>query len=214
MPFFDSVSPAQVVAARPYRIGVDAPWQMVSANAFDVQHFKGAHDRRLLAPARVDVPAPFARRITVEFGVAGDTWRDRLTRIVSGDRLTMSITVWGGLLMFVEAKFRRTTTYGLLCLLPTGLRRTEAVNIIFVERGGGAARAILDPVSAHVRRNFIRNFLSADVRLLSGLRYSPATLLDEDRVMLDYLAWLQSGAAADETLRSSRQKEESCERCS
>jgi nitrite reductase/ring-hydroxylating ferredoxin subunit len=213
MPFFDNAAPTDLVGAPAYRIAVNTAWPLVSANAFDVQHFSCAHERRLLGPVRVEDRGPFARHLSAEFAVSGTSWRDRLTRRTSGDRLTLSITVWGGLLMFVEARFRRTTTFGLLCLLPVGDARTEAVNIIFVRRSTGIRRP-LDPIDARIRSSFIRAFLGADVRLLEGLRYTPGTLIDADATMRDYLEWL-AHAASDTphspSLDAPHTQESSCE---
>ena len=47
-----------------------------------------------------------------------------------------------------------------------------------------------------------------------GTRYSPATLLQEDRVMLDYLTWLKSAGAPAIVENAPDSQEEPCETCS
>ena len=74
------VSPDDLLPAEPFDFVVDTPWYMVGANAFDLQHFRVAHDRTLVDEPVVESPSPFARRITATYDVTGTGWRDRLTR--------------------------------------------------------------------------------------------------------------------------------------
>ena len=59
-PFFDGVSPSQLRAAESFELRDNVPWYFVGANGFDVQHFRNAHDRVLLAEPLIDSPDPFA----------------------------------------------------------------------------------------------------------------------------------------------------------
>ena len=87
LPFFTGKSGAELLAARPFELIVDAPWHLVSANGFDVQHFRCAHDRTLLGEPVVDSPHPFAWRLRAKFRVTGDSFRDRLTRWMAGSEV-------------------------------------------------------------------------------------------------------------------------------
>ena len=113
-PQFEGVEWESLHAARPFEFMVDAPWYVASSNGFDLQHFRYSHDRELIGNPLVDAPHAFARRIVAKFKVAGASWRDALTRRFSGPEVTMSVTDWLGNLIFVEARFARTTSYGLL----------------------------------------------------------------------------------------------------
>lgn len=213
MPFFDGATPDQLIAAPEYRMIVASPWTIVGANGFDTQHFAHAHDRTLVGDVRVTDLGRYARRIAADFEVSGESWRDSVTRLASGSRLTMTITVWGGLLIFVEAKFRKSTTYGMLCLLPEGPERTIGVNLIFVRRREGLGR-VLDPLDARIRRHFVRQFLGADLRVLQGLRFSPASLIEADRTMREYLNWLPGATIPTATDSNGNCEEVSCDQCS
>src|SRR5688500_18255706 len=48
MPFYEGVTPDELLPATPFEFVVDAPWYIVGANAFDQQHFRVAHDRTLV----------------------------------------------------------------------------------------------------------------------------------------------------------------------
>jgi phenylpropionate dioxygenase-like ring-hydroxylating dioxygenase large terminal subunit len=192
LPFFDGLEPGELYPAQPFEIVVDAPWHLVGANGFDVQHFRCAHDRLLIREPQVSRPSPFAFRISAEFQVTGKSWRDRLTRAFSGTRVHFEVTSWAGNFILVRAAFRRTTSYGMVCLQPLGHDRTLARIIVWVRRKGGPlGRYLWTPADAWIRRSFIRAFLEPDISRLAGLRYQREHLIDADRVLSEYLDWLE-----------------------
>jgi hypothetical protein len=139
----------------------------------------------------VTSPHPFARCITATYEVAGAGWRDRLTRKFSGSRVVMNVTVWAGTNILVTASFARTTTYGMVFVRPIDELSTHLRTIVWVRRRAGLpARSLLDPLDAWIRRDFIRAFMADDAARGQGVRYNPATLIDADRVMAEYMTWL------------------------
>jgi nitrite reductase/ring-hydroxylating ferredoxin subunit len=191
LPFFPGCRPEDFSAARPFATVLDCPWYMVGANAFDRQHFRAAHDRRLIGEPIIECPAPFARRATGTFRVASDSLQDRITRRFAGDQVTLAITDWCGNLMFATATFRRTTSYGMVVTEPLAGRGVRVQVIVFLPRNRGRlGRAILDPLRLAIRRLFIMRFLSADARLLNGVRYNPHALIAADGDLAEYFRWL------------------------
>jgi phenylpropionate dioxygenase-like ring-hydroxylating dioxygenase large terminal subunit len=198
LPFFAGVGPDQLHPSRPFAFDVDVPWYMVGANGFDLQHFRAAHDRTLLEEPFIDQPSPFARRIRATFSVAGNGIRDRLTRWVSGPKVTMTVTSWCGTAILVSAEFRRTTSYGMVWVTPLSPVRSRLRTIVWVPRARTAAgRMLFDPADAAVRRSFIRTFMLDDRNRSAGIRYSPGTLIGADAVLAGYLQWLQSVAVGE-----------------
>jgi phenylpropionate dioxygenase-like ring-hydroxylating dioxygenase large terminal subunit len=191
LPFFVDCRPEEFLPAPPFAAVLECPWYMVGANAFDLQHFRAAHDRRLVGTPVVDCPHPFARRATATFRVAGDSFRDWLTRRFAGETVTMSITDWCGNLMFATATFRRTTSYGMVITEPLARHRVRVQVVVFLPRSGNPiARACTDALRAWIRRYFIRAFLRSDAERLSGAEYHPHSLIDADRDMAEYFYWL------------------------
>jgi len=191
MPFFEGKSPADLVPAAPLDFRVDAPWYLIGANAFDIQHFRVAHDRTLIDDPIVSSPSKFSQRIVANYEVTGSSLRDKITRGFSGARVQMDITVWAGTVILVTATFRRTTSYGMVFVQPLSESRTHMRTIVWVPRSKGAfARAVVDPVDAWIRRRFIRAFLMDDVLRAAGARYNPNTLVEADREISNYMAWL------------------------
>jgi nitrite reductase/ring-hydroxylating ferredoxin subunit len=191
LPFFPGCRPEDFVPARPFGTTLDCPWFMVGANAFDLQHFRAAHDRRLAGEPRVDCPAPFARRASARFAVAGGSLQDRLTRRLAGDEVEMAITDWCGNLMFATATFRRTRSYGMVATEPLAGGGVAVRVVVFVPRGRTAlGRLLADPLRLAVRRLFIKRFLASDAARLQGARYNPRGLIEADRDLADYFHWL------------------------
>lgn len=201
-PFFEGRTPEDLIPAAPFEFVAETPWHMIGANAFDIQHFRIAHDRTLVGSPVVDSPAPLARRITAEYDVTGSSMRDRLTRRFSGPRVRMSVTVWAGTLILVTAAFQRTTSYGMVFVRPlSDGRRSLVRTIVWAPRRQGAVRrALLDPLDARIRRRFIRAFMMDDATRSDGVEYNPHTLIEADAELRDYFVWLSQ--ATTETGRS------------
>lgn len=192
LPFFDDLVPEQLLATSAFEFTVDAPWYLVSSNGFDVQHFQCAHERILEEAPVVDSPHPFARRLSANFRVSGSSFYERMTRWFSGARVRMTVTSWCGNLVLVTAKFRRSTSYGIVCFVPLHDGRTRMLDVVWVPRSRGfIGRCIVDPVDALIRRRFIQEFMRSDVDPTDGIRLNPSHLIAEDQVLVDYLGWLK-----------------------
>jgi nitrite reductase/ring-hydroxylating ferredoxin subunit/uncharacterized protein YlxP (DUF503 family) len=197
MPFFEGMSPQALLPARPFEITVNTGWHMIAANAFDVQHFRLAHDREMIDTPTISSPSPFARGITANYSVTGQSLRDKLTRQFSGSQVEMTVTVWAGVVILVTARFQKTTSYGMVLVHPLGEERTLLRTIVWVaRRKNPIARALVDPVDAWMRRRFIWAFVMDDAVRSNGVRYNPATLIEPDRPLRDYFDWLSALSSA------------------
>jgi phenylpropionate dioxygenase-like ring-hydroxylating dioxygenase large terminal subunit len=192
LPFFDGIAPTDLVAAPLFEFTVEAPWYLVGANGFDLQHFRCAHDRTLDGEPVLDSPHPFAWRLRAAFRVTGSSGWDRLTRWFSGSHVEMSVTNWGGNLVLVTARFRRTTSYGLVSFVPLDANRTLLRDLVWVPRSRTAlGRFLFDPIDARIRRWFIREFVRSDVERSAGIRFDRRRMIEADTVLVAYLDWLR-----------------------
>jgi phenylpropionate dioxygenase-like ring-hydroxylating dioxygenase large terminal subunit len=204
LPFFPNCVPDELVPSRPFGTVLDCPWYMAGANAFDLQHFRAAHDRRLDGDPIVDQPFPYAFRASGRFVVAGHSLQDRLTRTFAGDAVTLGIIDWCGTLSFATAEFRRTSSYGLVAREPLDDGRVRVDVIVFARRSTRRWQHLLwDPIHLAVRRHFIKRFLTADAIRLNGVRYNPGGMIDADRDMVDYLTWVATTAQGQPYSRKS-----------
>jgi nitrite reductase/ring-hydroxylating ferredoxin subunit len=184
LPFFPGEDPGRFVAGRPFTLAWEYPWYMIVANAFDIQHFRAVHDRRMIGDERLDSPAPFARRIRFEAEVAGGSIYDRALRVGVGDRVEIEITNWGGPFVTVKGRFRRATSYIVIVVQPLDRNRALTDALVFAPRRGVAA--------LWLRRLFTRGFIGGDLHRLSGIQYNPDTFIETDHVMVEFLHWLAS----------------------
>ncbi len=193
MPCFDTATYESLHPANPIEFYADIDWPLVAGNGFDLQHFRAAHDRTLVGEPIIDSPSTFARRIRANFLVTGKGWRDRLTEKFSGRQVEMSVTCWSGTLILVMAKFRRTTSYGMVCVTPLSPGKTRLQTIVWVPKSRTKlGRMIIDPIDAIIRRSFIKAFMRADQDRLDGTRYNRNTLIGADAALAAYFDWLQA----------------------
>jgi len=162
---------------------------MLASNGFDFDHFNAVHDRRLVGSPAIDAPHPFARRTRFAAVVAGGSIFDRLIRAFAGDAVEVSITNWGGTLIFVTGRFRRAGSYMLISSRPTAAHETRVEVIVFAPRDGWPGRAGLQALNLWIRRTFTRAFFSDDIARLSGIRYHPEGLTGGDQDLIDYFNW-------------------------
>jgi nitrite reductase/ring-hydroxylating ferredoxin subunit len=196
LPFFPDARPEDFIPGKPFGTVLDCPWFMVGANAFDLQHFRAAHDRMLVGEPVVDCPATFARRATARFTVSGDSLQDHITRWFAGDVVEMSITDWCGNLMFATATFRRTRSYGMVVTEPLPAGGVAVRIIVFVPRSTHhLGRVFRDLPNLWIRRLFIKRFLSSDAARLDGVRYNPQGLISFDKDLAGYFQWLAAVAS-------------------
>jgi phenylpropionate dioxygenase-like ring-hydroxylating dioxygenase large terminal subunit len=199
-PFFPNCEPDDLIPSRPFGTVLDCPWYMAGANAFDLQHFRAAHDRRLEGDPVTDQPFPYSFRASGRSKVAGRSLQDRLTRRFAGDCVTLGIIDWCGSLSFATAEFRRTSSYGLVAREPLADGRVRVDVIVFTRRSAQRWKQLAwDPVNVAVRRLFIKKFLTADAIRLNGVRYNPAGLIEADRDMAEYLAWVATVSHGEPT---------------
>jgi phenylpropionate dioxygenase-like ring-hydroxylating dioxygenase large terminal subunit len=192
LPFFAGLKDQQLLAARSCEFIVEAPWHLVAANGFDVQHFRCAHDRTLIDEPVVDSPDRFAWRMRAKFRVTGRSLLDRLTRWLSGSEFDMTVENWGGAFVLVTSRARRTVTHGMVSFIPLDDRRTRVRNIIWIpRRRSWLGRRFVDPLDAAIRRIFIREFLRSDAERSAGMRFHPDRMIAADKVLVAYLEWLQ-----------------------
>jgi nitrite reductase/ring-hydroxylating ferredoxin subunit len=191
LPFFADCRPEDFVAGRPFRFIADCAWYLLAANGFDAAHFQAVHDRTLTGPATVDCPHPLARRVRYHARVTGHSVYDRLLRRFAGGLVEVSITTWAGPFILVTGFFRRACSYLLIAGQPLGPRQSLVEVLVYAPRcRGRLAQALLAPLGLEVRRAFTRGFLRDDLDRLAGICYNPHTLIEADRLLIEYFAWV------------------------
>ena len=191
LPFYEGENPDELICSTPHEAVLDCPWYLIGANAFDLQHYRAAHDRVLLDEPEIVCPSPYSRRASARFGVSGNSLQDRLTRLVAGPEAALSLTDYGGNMMLATARFRRASSFGLVMTQPLGEHQV-LVRLMVMKR---RTRTPLlswwyDRLSVNIRKIFFRNFLLADAARLEGVRYHPGRLIAADKHLKEYFQWL------------------------
>jgi nitrite reductase/ring-hydroxylating ferredoxin subunit len=206
-PFFDFPAFAEgpdLVSARPLHFRLETPWYMVGANAFDARHFGATHSRRLTGKPRVRFEDPLTANVAYEYAIEGKALTDRAIRAVSGSRVAFDVTSWRGNVLLVRARFRRDASFGVVVAAPgvpaagvtvPGAAATAQTDVtVIVKARRGRMSALIDRLSAEIKRIAIRQLLRDDFESLQGLDYVPTGLQAGDEVLAAYLRWLREAA--------------------
>ena len=190
MPFFYNQDPEEFVCGRPFSLIAKSTWYMISAHAFDVQHFETVHDRKLLGPPVIDCPTPFSRRCTHNSEVAGDTIFDRLLRTFAGSTVTVQLTIWGNNFCMVEGKFQHATSRFFLMMNPLDDGSTQIHGTVFRKRSRiPVLGALIDKIALETRRWFTGGYLNDENIRLGSPEYRPSTMVEQDKEVVDYFHW-------------------------
>jgi len=189
LPFFFDEDPDDFVAGKPFRYVADCAWYMNAAHAFDLQHFASVHDRELIAPPQVDLPAAYARRNRYRAKVIGRSVLDRLLRILAGSKVEITLSICGGTFALITGDFGRAHSRFIVATLPLEDGRTLCEGIVFAR----ASRVpLLDRLGLTLRRAFTHGYLAAETQRLRGTRYNPGSLGQSDADMIEFFQWVVS----------------------
>ncbi|HEX7288549.1 MAG TPA: Rieske 2Fe-2S domain-containing protein [Candidatus Angelobacter sp.] len=191
LPFFFGAGPRDFVAGKTFAYVADCTWYMNAAHAFDTQHFRSVHDRKLLAPPVIDCPAPFARRNSYHAEVVGDSIFDRLLRHFAGPTVQATLSIFGGNVAAVTADFGRTQSQFLMFMHPREDGQTLCQGIVYAPRKRSLF-SFPQRLNLWTRRAFTHGYLAEEARRLRGTRYNPAGLGRNDQDMIDFFQWLVS----------------------
>ncbi len=183
-----------LVSAAPVHWDLGSPWYMVVANGFDTRHLAHAHDRHIVTGPDLSSASPFSLRIGYAYRIAGSSWIDRLTRLVSGSTVNFSVTGWGGNIALVHARFAKDQSLGIVLVEPgadhgSGSARVTVI-VNAVRRGASAWARLLDRMTVGVKRFAIRRFMLDDSKGLMRLDYTPGGLRPGDETLAAYLRWV------------------------
>lgn len=191
LPFFEGIDPAELERGRPFTFEAVCSWYLLVANGFDAQHFQSVHDRRLLEQPRMMASRAQTRAMEYDAEIVGDSIFDRLLRRFVGRNVRISITNQGGPLVFVKGDFRRAKSRILIAINPLPQERTQVEVIVFGPRSRNGLAALINRwIGLEIRRWFTQGFMEDDIAKLPGIVYNPATLVESDRMMVEFLQWL------------------------
>ncbi len=191
LPFFFGAEPGDFVAGKTFAYVADCTWYMNAAHAFDTQHFRAVHDRKLLAPPSIDCPAPFARRNSYRADIVGHNIFDRLLRPFAGRTVEATLSIFGGTVAAVTADFGRLQSRFLIFMEPLEDGQTFCQGIVYAPRKRGWFN-VPQRLNLWTRRVFTHGYLADEARRLRSTRYNPAGLGANDEDMIDFFRWVVS----------------------
>ena len=185
LPWFIDDDPSEDFAAsRPFEFMTGSPWDTVTGQAFDIQHFLFVHRRRLLERPVVDTPLPYVRRIRYSAEILPNDWRDKVLSMAGGKTVHTSLAVWGGTVTMITTHFERFTSRFMMMARPINRRETLCQGIVFAKTSSR--------IALRVRRYFSCAFVVDESRYLGTVAAAPERFVESDAAMGDYLRFLET----------------------
>lgn len=164
------------VAGKP--VDIECPWYVPVANAFDMTHLGTVHRRELRQKPVLGYPDPITFTCDYATAVTGDGWSDRMMRALSGNDIRVNVTCSAGTIIMVESRIRARRGYLMVSLRPT----KTGVSILPIF-GVPRKKSGLHRIHARVSAALFTAFLGRDVRALSGIRFPPGFLDNQDETI-------------------------------
>jgi nitrite reductase/ring-hydroxylating ferredoxin subunit len=195
LPFFWGEDPSRFICSRPRRIRYEGAWQMIVANGFDVAHMATFHRRPLLREPVVSTPHPEARRIILNYRIQGDDLIDRALIRVFGDEAELDYTVWSGNLVLAAVKIGSLVNRMMMIIQPAEAGVAYADLFTWIPARGPLTSLALRP-ALELSATVSKRFFMKEARMCRGVLYRPERQGPHDRLVGDFMSWLQSLAAS------------------
>lgn len=186
-PELASASPGEIrmLAGDPVRLR--CPWPAVASNGFDMQHLESVHGRALREGPVLERLDSYRLRMRSVLSVTGRALEDRVIRWISGDRVRLTVTCFGGTVIAVESDLGRTRSALFLCLRPV----PEGVEIVPVFGAHRSGLAAWDALRVHLARRLYTGFIRKDVAFMDDMRFHPSAGGPFDPVLAEFLEFLR-----------------------
>lgn len=160
------------------KVADQVPYEAISLNLFDAQHFYHVHNRRVLGSPAISSDDPNQLNISFRANVMPVSWFDRLLRTLGYHQTRVEAELWGGNLMLVHN--RQGNYVAFLALRPLSPDACE----LYISIQQNPARSFPARMFQRLRLHFITwavlKFGRTDVPIIRGMRPFPGELTVAD----------------------------------
>jgi hypothetical protein len=150
------------------------------------------HARKLKNDPKIEYLDQARVRITCDFINIGQSLADRLLRFFQGLYSQLEFTVCSGNIVLAKTTLGKTVNYMYICTVPHS-SGCHAYIVPFRKGQKNFWYYFSYPIQRwknFIRRKFIDFFFRSEATGLSGVKINPGNLVQEEKVLLDYLYWL------------------------
>jgi nitrite reductase/ring-hydroxylating ferredoxin subunit len=178
------------------------PYQAVTMNGFDAQHFQNVHNRIVMGDIKIESKSPFHLSINLAALVAGKNFYDRFMRLCGYNILDVKIESWGANLILV------TNISGgyvaLLSLLPHDDENSLMFITVMRRKRKTTFGRILQNVEMFFYSHLAHFFLKPDMAVLKNIKLEKRQLLqNKDGSVLRFWEYFDSLPKLSSTILSS-----------
>lgn len=193
LPMFDDLRDKMVIAGQPFKITQDAPWYVVTANAFDLPHFVHVHNRIPVKEPVIKDLSEHSRYIKLDYKIKrSGVIADKILTTLFGKTGSLEFTVYQSNYILAKSSFGRFSNYMLIVLSP--LQDNQSLSTISVLKdvtGKGVLGRAFTRFMLLFQSFFTKKFFEAEANEILGIRVSKQSLHQTDSVLKSYLDWVE-----------------------
>lgn len=186
-PTFPENSCEDFVAGGDFTIKVDATWDAVAANGFDVVHLKFVHGRSPIEPSKIERTSESSLSITHDYEVDKTSlMMDRFIRAFTDGRCQMRYEVYGGNLIYVTTRLKNITNNLVISITPNEDGGCT-VKLTCLRKKGFLP---LTKLKLWVQGKISKAFFSREAKELGDAHFNPKALHESDVELKKFYSWL------------------------
>ncbi|MEM7181166.1 MAG: Rieske 2Fe-2S domain-containing protein [Spirochaetota bacterium] len=167
-------------------IDLDASWQSLASNSFDVEHLTVVHKRGLHAEPQIQILNKHTLTLQYESYVLANRISDKIMKFLSGNRIRVRVHTYGGTFITVESQLKQQKSVLIFSFVPESATHTHVYMIIGVPQ----SLPIWDTVRRKLSIYLYRSFLKRDLVAVHNMQVRLENL-KQDKYLKYYWQYLQ-----------------------
>ena len=193
LPIFDDFKDKMVIASQPFKVYQDAPWFIVTANAFDLPHFIHVHNRIPIKQPIIKDQGENAKYIKIEYKIKrSKVLSDRLLSLIFGDDGSLEFTVYQSNYILAKTQIGKFQNHMLISLCPASNNKSiSTISVLKDVTNQNILRKMFTHIQLYFQSYFTKKFFEVEAKEVLGIKVSKESLHSTDKVLSSYLEWVE-----------------------
>lgn len=183
-PMIDNMD--ETICSSPWTINLNAPYFLISLNAFDAQHFHTVHHRKIVGDIKMSSLSPYHLGSSFSAQVLKVSLIDNILWHLGFRTVEVNIHCWGNSLLIAHNEASNYFFY--IALLPVKHNQTTVFIVALSNHQNTLLSKLTTRIKLNVQRAIGNRFLLLDMPILENMEYNDLNLMaDKDKCVLQYI---------------------------